>query len=290
MARFVAGGGELRLNSPVTGIDVRDGRARGVRTADGIGVAAGAVLADVGAPTLYRDLVGEQHLPQRLVGDLDNFEWDTPTLKLNWALSGPIPWTAPEARGAGTVHLGVDLDGLTRYAADLATGTMPGEPFFLLGQMTTTDPSRSPAGTESVWAYTHLPRDVEFSTADIEHQVRTVTAVIERHAPGFGALVVASNVQSPVDLQHEDANLHMGAIGGGTAGIYQELFFRPGPGLGRADTPIDGLYLAGASAHPGGAVHGAPGANAARAALHRASVPGRVTRRAIDAAFRRIYR
>ena len=69
-------------------------------------------------PPLYRDLVGSQHLPPKLLDDLDHFEWDTPTLKIDWALSAPIPWTARDAANAGTVHLGVDLDGLTDYAAD----------------------------------------------------------------------------------------------------------------------------------------------------------------------------
>jgi hypothetical protein len=63
------------------------------------------VLADVGAPQLYFNLVGNEHLPRRLVDDLDTFQWDSPTLKVNWALSGPIPWIATQARDTGTVHL-----------------------------------------------------------------------------------------------------------------------------------------------------------------------------------------
>ena len=81
-----------------------------------------------------------------------------------------------------------------------------------------------------------------------------------------------------------------GAVGGGTAALHQQLIFRPVPGLARAETPIDGVYLAGASAHPGGGVHGGPGANAALAALNRARRTGRVRRRVFDAAFDRIYR
>jgi phytoene dehydrogenase-like protein len=77
-------------------------------------------------------------------------------------LSGPVAWTADDARGVGTVHLGVDLDGLTDYTADLATRRMPRHPFLLLGQITISDPTRSPAGTESAWAYTHLPTGISF--------------------------------------------------------------------------------------------------------------------------------
>jgi len=90
---------------------------------------------------------------------------------------------------------------------------------------------------------------------------------IERLAPGFGSRIMARRVLGPRELQARNANLVGGAINGGTAAIDQQLFFRPIPGLGRAETPIPGLYLGSASAHPGGGVHGAPGMNAARAAL-----------------------
>ncbi|WP_375493582.1 phytoene desaturase family protein [uncultured Jatrophihabitans sp.] len=290
VARLTAHGGSLRFGAQVTSVDVAEGQARGVRLADGERITAGAVLADVAAPTLYTDLVGARHLPDRLNDDLRAFDWDHSTLKLNWALSGPVPWTAPEARRAGTVHLGVDLDGLSRYATDLTTGRMPEQPFALFGQMTTSDASRSPEGTESAWSYTHLPGSVEAGPDEIARQVERVEAAIEAQAPGFGALVLDRAVQSPADLNAADANLVHGALGGGTAAIHQELFFRPVPGLGRADTVVDGLYLASASAHPGGGVHGTPGANAAAAALRRAGHAGPVHRAVVDAAHRRIYR
>ena len=81
-----------------------------------------------------------------------------------------------------------------------------------------------------------------------------------------------------------------GAINAGTAALHQQLVLRPVPGLGRADTPIDRLFLAGASAHPGGGVHGAPGANAARAALARAGMGGAAYRAVVQGVYRRIYR
>ena len=92
-------------------------------------------------------------------------------------------------------------------------------------------------------------------------------ARIERLAPGFGDRVSARRVLGPRELEARDANLVGGAIGGGTAQLHQQLVFRPVPGLGRAETGIAGLYLGSASAHPGGGVHGAPGSNAARAAV-----------------------
>jgi phytoene dehydrogenase-like protein len=287
--RLEAHGGVVRTSAQVVGIDVSDGRATGVRLADGEHIAARFVLADVGAPFLYRELIGRKNLPDRLWRDLDNFQWDLPTIKVNWALSAPIPWTARGAAGAGTVHLGADLDGLTRYAAALATRTVPEHPFLLLGQMTTADGTRSPSGTESAWAYSHLPEGIDCTADVIAEHVQTIEAVIERHAPGFGTSVLARQVQSPADLQDRDANLVHGAVAGGTANLYQQLIFRPIPSLGRPETPVDGVYLASAGAHPGGGVHGGPGANAAAAALRRAGRGGAVRRRVLDAAMRRIY-
>jgi phytoene dehydrogenase-like protein len=288
--RLTARGGTVRLDSPVTSIGVHGGSATGVLLASGERIRSRrAVLADVSAPSLYRDLVGLHRLPERLAGDLAKFQWDAPTFKVNWALSEPIPWTALQARGAGTVHLGVDLNGLTFYAASLAAGLIPEHPFLLLGQMTTSDPTRSPAGTESAWAYTHLPEGVQLSSEDVARYVKLIESVIEGNAPGFRDRIIARSVQAPLDLQSIDANLHAGAVSGGTAGIHQQLILRPLPGLGRAETPIDRLYLASAAAHPGGGVHGGPGANAARAALSREGPTGGLRRRVIDAAFGKLY-
>ncbi|MDT7552363.1 MAG: hypothetical protein QOI16_899, partial [Pseudonocardiales bacterium] len=268
--RLAARGGVLRVNAEVTSIDIAGGAATGVRLADGDRIAARrAVLADVSAPALYADLIGLRHLPDRAAEDLARFQWDAATFKLNWALSAPIPWTATDAHGAGTVHLGVDMNGLTTYAASLAKRETPEAPFLLLGQMTTSDPSRSLAGTESAWTYTHLPEGLRLSPDDVQREADLIESVVERHAPGFSDRIVARSVQAPLDLETADANLRGGAVSGGTAGIHQQLIFRPLPGLGRAETPIDRLYLASAAAHPGGGVHGGPGSNAARAALSR---------------------
>jgi phytoene dehydrogenase-like protein len=284
-------GGRLDLGRRVTKVLLHGSRAVGIRDGDGSPVLARrAVLADVAAPLLYRDLVGEDALPPRFVTDLDRFEWDDSTVKVNWALAEPIPWTAEGVRGAGTVHLGADLAGLRSFASDVALGRVPERPFLLLGQMTTADPSRSPAGTESAWAYTHVPRNLEWDDDTLRAQVARIESTVERNAPGFRSLIKARAVQGPLDLQRQDESLVQGAINGGTAAMHQQLIFRPTPGLGRADTPIDRLFLAGASAHPGGAVHGGPGANAARAALAANGRAGFAYRAAIRAAHRQLYR
>ena len=247
------------------------------------------MLADVSAPALYLDLVAQHHLPARLLDDLKNFQWDPATVKVDWALSGPIPWTATEAAGAGTVHLDLDLNGLSAFGADMTVGRTPSNPFLLLGQMTTSDPTRSPKGTESVWAYTHVPRGQRWTPDRAATFADKMQQVIERHAPGFTDLVRGRQIQAPPDFERGNASLSDGALNGGTSVISQLLFLRPVPSLGRADTPIDRLYLASSSAHPGGGVHGAPGGNAARAALARAGWGGGAYRSVIATAHRVLY-
>ncbi|MBC3989468.1 NAD(P)/FAD-dependent oxidoreductase [Streptomyces sp. AC563] len=279
-------GGQVRCGQRVESVVVRDGRAVGVRTAGGETVEAGrAVLADVSAPALYGDLVAPQHLPDQLHADLRRFQWDFATFKVDWALDGPVPWRAEQAARAGTVHVADGVDELTRFAAQIAMRQVPDRPFLLFGQMTRSDPTRSPHGTEAAWAYTHVPHRI---TADAGDQGITgdwhpdarnrmadrVEQQVERFAPGFRALIRARRVLAPPTLQELDANLMGGALNGGTTALHQQLVFRPVPGLGRPETPVPGLFLASASAHPGGGVHGAPGANAARAALRRNLPPG----------------
>src|SRR5690606_29137316 len=152
-------GVRLLYGLPVDRIAVARGRALGVRTRGGEWWRARqAVLADVPAPALYQQLVDPAQLPGRLVTDLARFRWDAATVKIDWALSGPVPWINPAAATAGTVHIGGTVADLSRYAAALARDEVPFEPFLVVGQLTTADPTRSPAGTESLWTYTHLPQ------------------------------------------------------------------------------------------------------------------------------------
>jgi phytoene dehydrogenase-like protein len=278
VGRLEARRGRVVCATPVTRIEVRGRRAVAVRTASGdeIGVRR-AVLADVGAPALYGSLVRPEHLPRRVLDGMRRFTYDHATVGMHWALDGKIPWAAEPARRAGTVHLGESLDHLTEFSGQLAIGHIPARPFVLIGQMTTSDPTRSPEGTEAVWGYTHIPHRVkgdaggDLSGKWDERETEAFAARVERElelrAPGFIDRVVGRHVLTPPMLEAADANLVGGAVNGGTAQLHQQLIFRPTIGLGRAETPIRGLFLASASAHPGGGVHGACGANAARAAL-----------------------
>ncbi|HEX7168528.1 MAG TPA: NAD(P)/FAD-dependent oxidoreductase [Acidimicrobiales bacterium] len=270
-------GGEVRCATPVRRVVVRNGTAVGVVTADGTQIdATKAVIADVSAPLLYQELVGEEHLPSRLTRDLSKFHWDWATVKVDWTLDGPIPWEAEPARRAGTVHLIDSLDRLTITMAQLSTGHIPERPFLVVGQQSMTDPTRAPAGKETAWAYTHVPHVVKgdaggdltgsFDVAETEMFVKRVEDEIERRAPGFRQLIRGRHTFTPTAMEDANASLRMGALNGGTAQLHQQLIFRPTPGLGRAETPIKNLFLGSSSAHPGGGVHGACGSNAARAA------------------------
>jgi phytoene dehydrogenase-like protein len=282
VARLASRGGQVQCGTAVEEVVVRDGRAVGVRTADGEAVPVRrAVLADVVAPRLFGGLVAWEHLPSRMPDDLRRFQWDFSTVKVDWLVRDGVPWTAGAAGQAGTVHLGGEMNALTRFAADIAQRAVPRDPFLLLGQMTTADATRSPAGEQVVWGYTHVPRRIDtdpsadadggvsdrWTRDDGERMADRLERRIEGFAPGFRDRVLARRVTTPPAFEAHDRNLVGGAINGGTMQVHQQLVFRPVPGLGRPQTPVAGLYLASASAHPGGGVHGACGANAARAAL-----------------------
>ena len=165
----------------------------------------------------------------------------------------------------------------------------------LVGQMTTTDPSRSLAHHQTLWAYTHLPRRTTIGrvgaqvVADqVARTAERMARELDRCAPGLLDSAIDQFVQGPAELEGEDPNLIDGAIGGGTAQLHQQLIFRPTPGLGGPRLPVEGLYLAGFSAHPGPGVHGAAGANAARVALADRGLTGPIRRRLLTAVQRRL--
>ena len=280
--RIESMGGDIRCSSPVTRIEVESGRATGVRTGGGERFAARhGVIANVVAPRLYGDLLREEDVPARTTKAMRKFQLDPSTVKVDWALDAPVPWATPPPYDPGTVHVADSVDQMSEALSQVAANAIPARPFMLTGQMTKADPTRSPAGTEAMWAYTHVPqqatRDARdggihgtWDSDDVERFADRMQDRMEEAAPGFTSRIVARRVLGPREMEAKDANLMGGAVNGGTSQLHQELIFRPIPGMGRAETQIKGLYLGSASAHPGGGVHGAPGMNAARAAVaHR---------------------
>src|SRR5581483_2989517 len=262
-------GGELRADAPVAAIESANGRVSAVRSAGGDRFPADVAIATV-MPHALVAMAGEALAkPYRAL--VCRYRYGPATVKVDWALDGPIPWEAPEPRSAGTVHLAGDEEELVRTIAE-SQDRLPERPFLLLGQQSLADPSRAPEGKHTAWAYTHGPRDGIDWRSQLDAHVERIEAQVERFAPGFRELILARHVLGPSELERRDRNLVGGDVGGGSYRLRQ-VVFRPVPGLSPYRTPLAGLYLGSAAAFPGGAVHGVPGDAAARAAL--ADVSGR---------------
>jgi phytoene dehydrogenase-like protein len=255
-------GGHVRTRAPVTRVEVARGRAAGVQVAGEERIGARIVVGDITPEGLLR-LAGDA-LDARYAAHLRAYRPGPATLKVDWALDGPIPWTAPQAREAGTVHVG----GAAGEVLEALTPTGSGlheRPFMLLGQQSIADPQRAPAGRHTAWAYTHGPAETDWQ-AETERHVERMEAQVERFAPGFRDRILARHVDGPADLERRNANLVAGDVGAGSYELDQ-VVFRPVPTLAPYRTPVRGLYLGSAATFPGGAVHGVPGFAAARVAL-----------------------
>jgi len=261
-------GGHVIAGAEVTRVVVERNRAVGVEVAGGRSVRARrAVLADTGPLALFTRLVGTEALPPRYLAGLRRFRYGTGIFKVDLALDGPVPWKAPGLAGSGVVHLTGDLDDMARAAYEARHGIVPVRPMLIVGQQSVADPSRAPAGGHTLWVETHVPpvpRAAGSWEAARAPFLEVVMAMLEAHAPGLGARVVGSAVRTPADLEAENPNLVGGDLGAGSTALDQQLVFRPVPGWFRYATPVRGLYLCSASAHPGGAVHGMVGRNCAR--------------------------
>jgi phytoene dehydrogenase-like protein len=265
--RLAEAGGEIRLGQRVEHVVVRRGRAVAVRTAQGEIEARRAVLADVGPPALYGKLL-DPAAAGTLRARARRFRYGWGTFKVDWALAGPVPWECPEARQSAVVHAGDSLADLIAFTRQVRAGRLPDNPYLVIGQQSLADPSRAPAGCHTLWAYSRVPPALEGGWgAHKEAFADRIERRIEGLAPGFRRLIRARHVAAPSDLQAMDENLVGGDLGGGSAHIDQQLFFRPLFPYFRHRTGVKRLYLASASTHPGAGVHGACGFNAARQAL-----------------------
>jgi phytoene dehydrogenase-like protein len=172
-----------------------------------------------------------------------------------------VPWTHPEARRAGSLHLGGTLREIAEGEAAVAAGRHPERPFVLVAQQSLFDTSRAPAGQHTLWTYIHVPaRSTVDMTEAIERQ-------IERFAPGFRDVVLARHVADSAWYEAHDENLVGGDIAGGSHGGLQ-LLLRPRPGVHPYRTANPRLFLCSASTPPGAGVHGMCGFNAANQALN----------------------
>jgi phytoene dehydrogenase-like protein len=243
-AYFRSLGGEIVTSAPVEHLDeLRPARL---------------ILLDLSPRQVVR--IAAERLPARYVRTLERYRYGAAAFKMDWALDGPVPWTAPECGRAATLHLCGTLEEVTASEAAPARGAVHERPFILFVQPTLFDASRAPAGKHTAWAYCHVPNAYGGDASGaIEQQV-------ERFAPGFRDRILARSILTPADLQRRNANLIGGDITGGMMDLRQ-VFARPVLRPTPYRTPLRGVYICSASTPPGGAVHGMCGYHAARAAL-----------------------
>jgi phytoene dehydrogenase-like protein len=239
---LTAVGGEIRLSHPVRHWDDLPSHRAAIFTT------GPAALAGIAGTRLRR----------RTRRRFDQWRYGPGAFKVDFALDGPIPWTAPELAAAGTVHVGGTLAEVAAAERMVANGSHPERPFVLLSQPTAADPSRAPEGKHTVWAYCHVPNGSDVDMTD------RIERHIEHFAPGFRDLILARSTTSPRRLEAWDANLVGGDVGGGShAGL--RLLVRPT--AFRPHRVTENIFLGSASTPPGGGVHGMGGSWAARAAL-----------------------
>jgi phytoene dehydrogenase-like protein len=219
---------------------------------------ARAVLFDV-APRHLVAIAGH-HLPSAYTRRLRSFRHGPGIFKLDWALDGPIPWTAEGCRRAGTVHVGGTLEEIRVSESMPEKGEHALRPFVLIAQQSLFDPSRAPRGKHTGWGYCHVPNG---STVDMTERIE---AQIERFAPGFRDLVLARKKTFAADLERYNPNCIGGDITGGANDLAQ-VFARPVARAVPYATPNPSIYLCSSSTPPGGGVHGMCGFYAARAVL-----------------------
>lgn len=191
---------------------------------------------------------------------LENYRYGPGVFKMDWALDGPIPFSASECRLAGTIHLGNSIEEIAHSEKECWNGKHPERPFVLLAQQSIFDPSRAPEGKHTAWAYCHVPNG---STVDMSDRIEQQ---VERFAPGFRDRILARHKMNTAEMESYNANYVGGDINGGAFTIGQ-IFTRPALRLSPYRTAAKGLYICSASTPPGGGVHGMCGYHAALVAL-----------------------
>ena len=239
-------GGTIETSSPVKSLaDIPDARV---------------VMFDT-SPRAVADISGDK-VPSRYRRKLERYRYGAAAFKMDWALSGPMPWTSEPCRRAGTVHLGGTIEEVALSERETYAGRHPENPFMLVGQQSLVDNTRAPNGQHTLWAYCHVPNGSTVDMTDVMERQ------FDRFAPGWRDLVLARSVRTPKDLEAHNANLVGGDIAGG-ATDHLQLLFRPALRVDPYHVPGTNLYLCSASTPPGGGVHGMCGFLAARSALRR---------------------
>jgi len=256
-----ASGGEVRLGTPVQSIAIEGGAAAGVTLAGDEHIeATRAVIANLHPRVLFGDLVPASSTQAQRLAKLRP---GPATMMIHFALTDLPTWSAgTELRRFAYVHLAPSFAAMAKTYTEALDGLLPAEPVLVVGQPTAIDPSRAPAGRHVLWVQVRvLPSDIRGdATGSItgtlweavkEAYADRVVAIIEHYAPGFTVKILARTVLSPADLERDNPNLVGGDSLGGSHHLDQNFFFRPAFGWSRYRTPIDRLYMVGASTWPG---------------------------------------
>jgi phytoene dehydrogenase-like protein len=259
----VAAGGSQSIVDALAGyFCALGGEVQTARRVDSLGDVEGAeaVLFDLTPAQILR--IAKRGFTARYRQSLARFRYGPGVFKVDYALDGPIPWTAEACRRAGTVHLGGSMEEIAASEQLVAEGRHPERPYMLVAQQSLFDPTRAPPGKHTAWAYCHVPN------GSAEDMTDRMEAQIERFAPGFRELILARHITSPAALEAYNANYVGGDIAAGAPDGLQ-LFMRPAIRLSPYATSDKRLYICSASTPPGPGVHGLCGYFAARAALRR---------------------
>ncbi len=241
---FVAHGGVIHTDVPIDRLEDLP--------------AARATLLNV-APQGLLNMAGSA-LPVRYRGALESFRYGNGSCKVDFILSGPVPWAAKELADAGTVHLGGTRAEVARSENEVNAGKHPERPYALVAQQSRFDSGRAPAGHHTLWAYCHVP------TGSTRDMTEAITAQLERFAPGFRDLVVESKAITAAGLAKYNRNYVGGDFSAGTMDVLN-LVQRPVVSRVPWRTPLRGVYLCSSSTPPGPGVTGMPGYYAAKHAL-----------------------
>jgi phytoene dehydrogenase-like protein len=258
-----AQGGEVVCGAEVERILVAGRRAAGVEVAGGVRYEASrAVIANL-TPTVLLGLLGDAALPASYRRRAAAYRYAPGTLMVHLALDDLPPWAAgAAAREFAYVHLGPYMEDMSLAYAQAVAGLLPERPTLVVGQPTAADPSRAPAGKHVLWVQARvLPGRIrgdaacEIAATDWdeakEPYADRVVGLLEEHAPGLGERILARHVLSPLDMERANPNLVGGDQLSGSMHPAQNFFLRPVPGWSRYRTPVEGLYVCGASTWPG---------------------------------------
>ncbi len=261
-----ARGVEIEVDAPVAQVIVKGGKASGVVLGDGREIAGRSVIGNLNPKLLYLKMVAREHLPPEFSARMERWKCASASFRMNVALDSLPRFTClPEAgpHHASGIILAPSLDYMDRAYLDAREHGIARAPIVEMVIPSTLDESLAPRGKHVASLFCqHFAPDANWATRKDE-AIERIFGVIESHAPGFRHSVIAHSALSPADLERE-FSLVGGDIFHGQLSLDQLWSARPMLGFADYRSPVDGLYLCGAGAHPGGGVTGAPGRNCAR--------------------------